>query len=262
MGDECANAVSNLTAVQTSSYAAYKQAIQQKFLTEHSKSHIMTLLRQCVMRSDETTKQYIARLWALVIRLPNYPDEWRECEVLTCLRTNHADEKICHLLLEKDPKTVAEAERLCEAYQARTEVAPISTKVVAAMAAASAAHAGPSQAVDNIGASGGYRGPKARGRGGRGQPRGNRGGNSQPPSACFRCGQPGHIARYCTAPSSVVQRVQQGRGRPAFSRSFSRGNHRSVANVNSEPGYADYGANEEQRQFDSPWNPSHLPVKR
>lgn len=69
MGDECAHAVSSFVAVQKSSYAVYKQALRAKFLTEQSNSHIKTLLRQCVMQPDETTKQFVARLWALVVCL-------------------------------------------------------------------------------------------------------------------------------------------------------------------------------------------------
>ncbi len=260
MGDECARALSGVEASQKATYALYKEAIRKRFLTAQEPSHIMHVLRQCAMKPDETTRAFVTRLWAIAVRLTGMPDEWRELEVLTTLRSNHADENVRMLLLKELPTTVAEAERLCEEYAARTQVAPVATKVVAALAAAGAST---SQPVDNVNARGGYQGPKARGRGrSRGQQQqGARGGgsnNSSSQSLCYRCNRPGHIARNCTAPSPANSEPR-GRGGYGGGRQLTRGGYRPVHNVGAEP-YSDYDANRDSYfQRSAGWYPSYLP---
>ncbi len=262
MGDECARALSGVEASQKATYVLYKAAIMKRFLTAQEPSHVMHVLRQCVMKPDETTRAYVTRLWALAVRLTGMPDEWRELEVLTTLRSNHADENVRMLLLKELPTTVADAERLCEEYAARTQVAPVSTKVVAALAAANTSQAGTSQTVDNVNARGGYQGPKARGRGrNRGQQQGSRGsGNNNGSSqiTCYRCNRTGHIARNCTAPAPANPDT---RGRPGYGggRQFTCGGYRPVHAVGAEL-YSDYDANRDHHYHHSAaWYPSYLP---
>jgi hypothetical protein len=115
-------------------------------------------------------------------------------------------------------------------------------------------------AVDNLAVRGGYRGPKARGRGpGRsgGQQRQQEGNDqSRPPAAitCFRCGKQGHIAQECRAPASAIVAQpgpSRGQGRPPHTR---QGSQRPVANIDT--------ANLHSARPHSPvgrWHPSYLP---
>jgi hypothetical protein len=122
------------------------------------------------------------------------------------------------LLTKEQPKTIVHAERICEEYEARQRLKPVTSRFVAVMAPADNA---PKAAVGNLVVRGGYRGPKARGRGqtrGGGQQRRNSGGNQpRQPSAltCFRCGKQGHIAQECRAPASAIisQPGTRGQGR-------------------------------------------------
>jgi hypothetical protein len=80
------------------------------------------------MKPDESTKDYVTRLWALVSRLTDLPDLWRERTILTALRMGHARLEVCDLLIKENPKTIADAERIAEEFEARQQTLPVTTK--------------------------------------------------------------------------------------------------------------------------------------
>jgi hypothetical protein len=85
MGDACDRKMTGMAAVDKTTYARYKAAIKKRFLTQYDPVHIMGLIFQCVMKSDESTKDYVTHLWALASRLADMPDVWRERMILTAM---------------------------------------------------------------------------------------------------------------------------------------------------------------------------------
>jgi hypothetical protein len=263
LGDAGRNAMKGTTEAQKATYALYKEAIRTRFLVECDPCHLTSLVRSAAMSASETTKEYVTRLWALVSRIPDLTLDLQQREILTSLRMGHSNLQIRNLLMEKQPKTVPEAERLCEEYEAREKMTPVSTKFASAMVAAN-----PSVPVDNV-QSGGYRGPKHKGRGGQGNKnhnqgnQSNRGGgtarNSGPPQ-CHRCQKHGHIAKYCLANAPAV--LPPSHQQRSASGGQSGGNHRSqsrpILNVGATPMYSDYAATQEHQQ-QTAWPPHYLP---
>ncbi len=269
LGDTARNAMKGTPADQKATYDLYKEAIRKRFLVECDPCHLTQLVRAAVMGPGETTKEYVTRLWALVSRIPDLTLDLQQREILTSLRMGHSNLQLRNLLMEKQPKTVPDAERLCEEFEARERMAPVSTKFAAAMTASA-----PAVPVDNV-QSGGYRGPKNKGRGGKqgrggssGQQSGPRGGGqggqrNQGSLNCHRCQKPGHIARYCLANAPAVPPPNQNRysggdrGGGGSSGNGSR-QQRSILNVNTAHGYSDYAATQEHRQ-QTAWPPHYIP---
>jgi hypothetical protein len=269
MGEDCLRAMTGISQESRATFAAYKEAIQKRYSVIQDPVHVLSLLHQTTMAVDESTKDFVTRLWTLVARLTTMPADWREHEVLSTLRNGHSNEDVRTLLMKEQPKTVAEAERLIEEFEVRVRARSATTKFVNAMSSS-----GSAQPVENVQGAGGYRGPKSRG-GGSGQRGGaNRGGtNSQNRVSgnvtCYRCGKQGHIARVCRAPApanngqgvsrqSGFDRPDRG-GRPdTGGRSFNNNPGRAISNVNASSQYSDYAATREQQQFDA-WQPSVLP---
>jgi hypothetical protein len=231
----------------------------------------MVALIQCTMLSTESTKDYVTRLWGHVKRLTDLPTELHKRLILVMLRLAHACPPVCDLLMEKQPATIQAAEKICEEYETRQQQKPVAAKFVKAMASA-----GASAPVDNIQTRGGYRGPKnhgqrqSRGVGGsntnNGGVQGQQRQANDPPSTsagCYRCGRPGHIARYCQAPAHAI--ISSPAGTSGFNPgSRGRGQHqarnqqRSVSNVGTQPPDSDYAASQEQMQYPGR-NLSYLP---
>jgi hypothetical protein len=170
MGEDCFRAMAGVPESTRDTYKKYKAAIEKRYKVVQDQVHVRMLLRQAAMAPDESTRDFVTRVWALVNRLSDLTPDARESEVVTSLRIGHSNEGIRDYLSREQPKTVHEAERLCDEYEARARVKPVTSKFVAAMASSSA------QAVDNVGSQSGYRGPKARGRD-RGRDRSSQGDN-------------------------------------------------------------------------------------
>ncbi len=186
--------------------------------------------------------------------------------MLTSLHVGHFNKNIRDYLTKHQPKTVQEAERLCDEFEARARVRPVKSKFVSAMSSN-----GP-LAVDQVQAGGGYRGPKARGgqrgRPDRGQDNRNLSTSNENRPTCFRCGKTGHVARYCRAPAPMqanprdTRRTEGAGGRqnaatgPPAQQQQQRG--RPVLNVAATPTYADSGVTREHQRMMG-WQPSHLP---
>jgi hypothetical protein len=121
MGDACRRAMAGVPADQKTTYALFKTAIRKRYLTETDPVHVLSLICQCTMGADEQVKDFVTRLWALVMRLEDLPDLWREGLVLMALRRGHAKQEVCDLLIKEQPKTVPDAERICEEFDARQQ---------------------------------------------------------------------------------------------------------------------------------------------
>ncbi len=264
LGDVGRNAMKGTPEADKATYELYKAAIRKRFLVECDPCHLTQLVRSAVMGPSETTKEYVTRLWALVSRIPDLTLDLQQREILTSLRMGHSNLQLRNLLMEKQPKTVPDAERICEEFEAREKMAPVSTKFAAAMTSAN-----PAVPVDNV-QQGGYRGPKNKGRGGKqnrgGGSQGQRGaGNGQRnsgPALCHRCQKPGHTAKYCLAHSPAVLPPQQNRSGNAPGGSGNSGGNsrqqRSILNIATAPVYADYAATHEHQQHTA-WPPHYIP---
>jgi hypothetical protein len=111
----------------------------------------------------------------------------------------------------------------------------VTSRFVAAMALTDTPPRAP---VDNLAVRGGYRGPKARGRGQNrsgGSQRNNSGNQQQAqPLTCFHCGKQGHITQECRVPASAIvsqpAALLRDQNRPPPSRA---GNHLPVANIDT-----------------------------
>jgi hypothetical protein len=66
------------------------------------------------MLPSESTKDYVTRLWGHVKRLTDLPAVWHERLILVMLLFAHARPAVRDLLMEKQPATIQEAERICE----------------------------------------------------------------------------------------------------------------------------------------------------
>jgi hypothetical protein len=135
-----------MAAIDKTTYARYKAAIRRRFLTEYDPVHINSLVWQCTMKPDETTKDYVTWLWALVAQLTDMSDEWKERTILTALHMGHARLEVRDLLIKDNPKTIPAAERICEEYEVRQQTLPVTMKFVNAMVSSGATAA----AVDNV----------------------------------------------------------------------------------------------------------------
>jgi hypothetical protein len=242
-------------------YDLYKAAINKRFLVEGDPCHLQQLVRAATMGPSETTKEFVTRLWALVSCIPDLALDLQQREILTSLRMGHTNVQVQNLLMEKQPKTVPEAERLCEEFEARERMAPVSSKFNAAMASAS-----PAVPVDNVQQQGGgYRGrPKNKNKGhgqqgghnDRGGCSGGRkpGGSSQSGAmVCHCCQRQGHIAKYCLAAAPAVPPPARQQ-----SNANSRQPTRPILNVGTTPIYSDYGATQEHCQRMA-WPANYLP---
>jgi hypothetical protein len=242
LGEEAKRALKSVKAADKVTYERYRAAIRRRFLTEYDPIHVMVMLMQCTMTSEETTKDYVTRLWSLVGRLTDLDEVWQEC-LIVMLRVGHAKPEVRDLLSKEIPRTIQEAERISEEYKVRQALNPVMSWFVAAMAPTAGV---PKAPVDNLNVRGGYRGPKARGRGVA------QGGNQQrqsgtpcaPDITCFRCGGPGHIAQECHAPAHAIQ--------PRSPRGTNRG-AAAVRGGARKPTAEVHGATT------APWNPTDLP---
>ncbi len=262
LGDAARNAMKGTPVEKKATYALYKEAIRARFLVECDPCHLTQLLRSAAMGPSETTKEYVTRLWALVSRIPDLTLDLQQREILTSLRMGHSNLQLRNLLMEKQPKTVPDAERICEEFESRERMAPVSTKFAAAMASAN-----PAVPVDNV-QQGGYHGPKHKNRGGQGKQKrdganSNKSSGSQKnagQSLCHRCQRPGHIAKYCLASAPAVLPPQQNRasGQGQSGASNSRQQSRPVMNISTAPSYSDYAATQEHRQM--LWPQSNVPL--
>ncbi len=96
----------------------------------------MVMLIQCTMTAEETTKDYVTRLWAHVARLRDLSEVWHERLILIMLRLGHSKPDVRDLLTKDKPRTIADAERICKEYESRQREKPVSSRFVAAMAPA------------------------------------------------------------------------------------------------------------------------------
>jgi hypothetical protein len=222
LGDSARSAMKGTAEHQKATYALYKKAIEKRFLTECDPCHLTQLVRSAAMGPSESTKEFITRLWALVSRIPDLTLDLQQQEILTSLRMGHTNLQLRNLLMEKQPKTVPDAERICEEFEARERMGPVSTKFAAAMTSANL-----SVPVDNV-QQGSYRGPKHRGKG-KGGPQGGSGGNNKgrkpggqanSGTVCHRCQCPGHIAKYCMASLPAVLPPNQQQQRAGWAHSL------------------------------------------
>jgi hypothetical protein len=94
MGPDCAAALVDLEPEEAKTYAQLKAAIKKHFDVPYDPVHALGLVRNAVMRADETTKQYVTRLWGLAYKLREMSAYWKQIEVLTSLRYGHACEKV------------------------------------------------------------------------------------------------------------------------------------------------------------------------
>jgi hypothetical protein len=190
LGEEAKHALKSIRDTDKTTHEQYQAAIRRCFLTEYDPVHVMAMLVQCTMTTEESRKEYVTRLWAHVARLEDLSEVWHERLIM--LRLGHSRPEVRDLLTKKQPKTIVHAERICEEYKARQRLNPVMSQFVAVMALTDNA---PKAAVDNLAVPGGYRVPKARGRGqtrGGGQQPANYGSNQprqQSALTCFRCGK-------------------------------------------------------------------------
>jgi hypothetical protein len=200
------------------------------------------------MGADEQVNDFVTDLWAVVMRLEDLPDLWHECPVLMALRRGHAKQEVRDLLINEQPKTVPDAEHICEEFDARQQANAVNTKFVTAMASSE-----PSVSVDNVNSRGGYRSAKHRGRGG-----GSRGGNysgqgqSQQPRGDNASALSCFFAQHCHAPPQAMHAQGPPSSTPGGSAGPSRqglnhclGGPRPVHSVPT-PKYVDYMATQEQ----------------
>jgi hypothetical protein len=100
MGDSASDALVDEPGLDSKTYAELKEIIQTRFRPVQENVHALVLVRQCAMRQDESTKEYVNRLRALVAALLGMPDEWRVNEMLASLRMAHRDTRVRELLAE------------------------------------------------------------------------------------------------------------------------------------------------------------------
>jgi hypothetical protein len=98
-------------------YETFKKTIEERYLPPEDDVGSLCVLRRCTMREDEKTKDFVARLRALVARLSDLPEPWKIKAVLASMCLSHKNSKVRDLLAEKQPSTIQEAERLVEAYE-------------------------------------------------------------------------------------------------------------------------------------------------
>ncbi len=69
MGNKCTAALVDLEPEQKKTYAQIKAAIMKHYETQYDPVHALGQVRNAVMRADETSKQFVTRLWGLVYHL-------------------------------------------------------------------------------------------------------------------------------------------------------------------------------------------------
>ena len=262
MGPDCTRAMLGLPAEDRSTYVRFKKAIEDRFAVKYDPVHSLRLLRQCTMRPDESTKDFVTRLWAYASRLRNLNQEWLQNLVLASLSMGHTSDKVRDLLAKERPPTVQDAERLCEELDERERAKPVTQKFVSAMNSVSL-DSGEPAAVDNVRTRGFSRGRSrgfSRGSFNDRGPRRDRRERNDSDLVCYRCRKPGHTSRVCRAACPVSMddnRSTQGRGQQAApQRGGSLG--RSVGNVNTHSSpYSGHADNTEQARFDA-WSPVPL----
>jgi hypothetical protein len=89
LGEEAKRALKSIRDTDKTTYERYRAAIR-RFLTEYDLVHVMVMLVQCTMTADESTKEYVTRLWAHVARLEDLSEVWHERLILVMLRLGHS----------------------------------------------------------------------------------------------------------------------------------------------------------------------------
>jgi hypothetical protein len=112
LGEEAKRALKVIREADKVTYERYREAIRRCFLTEYDPVHMMVMLIQCTMMAEETTKEYITRLWAHVARLEDLKEVWHERLILVMLRLGHAKPEVRDLLTKEQPSTIPQAERI------------------------------------------------------------------------------------------------------------------------------------------------------
>ncbi len=228
LGDSASDALVDEPGLNNKTYAELKELIQTRFKPVQDDVHALVLVRQCAMRQDETTKEYVNRLRALVAGLQGMSDQWRVNEMLASLRMAHRDTRVRELLAEKMPKTVAEAEKLAEQFDTRQKEKPVVDRMASAMVGMNNA-----ANIEFV---------KSRGRG---QATGGSSGRPGPPGKdlsgvqCFLCKLYGHVKANCPVLAAGMA-AMRGRGQPqrGFPRAYGQGRFGS-----SRGGYRGHGVN-------------------
>ncbi len=207
MGSDAATALIGIADTEVDTYKKIMAVLEDRFAPSDDDVHSLGLVIQCRMRDDETTKQYVNRVRAIVSRMSTLSAEWQTKHILAVLRFTHKSPKLRDLLAEKAPATVQEAEKIAEAFETRVKDKPAVDRLVGALGA------GANISVDNVRMRGGASVASARGQ-------------------CHTCRGFGHIARVCptkrdnTGGGSPVMRgapgAAQGRGSAGFFRGRGR----------------------------------------
>jgi transposase InsO family protein len=238
MGADAATALIGIADTEIDTYRKVIAKLTDRFAPSEDDVHSLGLLIQCRMRDDETTKQYVNRVRALVSRMSSMTTEWQTKHILAVLRFTHKSAKLRDLLAEKAPDTVAEAEKIAEAFETRVKDKPTVDRLAGALTGSSPLP------IDNMRFRGNSRATPGRG-------------------VCHNCGGQGHFAKVCPSRRDTGGQPQ-GRGRgggprgvtstnvPFRGRGFVRGaaGFRSHMPAN-QVGYAGYAEQAEHSQFDA-----------
>ncbi len=230
MGENAADALVDVAGVDNKTYAELKELLNARFKPVQDDVHALQMLRQCSMRQDESTKEFVNRLRALAAALTGMGTDWQTKEILCSLRMAHRDAKVRDLLAEKMPGTIAEAENLAEQFDTRVKEKPMVDRMASAMTGMNNA-----ASIDLVRSRGG-------GQATGGAPPGRPGapGKNVANMQCFVCKAYGHLKANCPVLAAGMA-AMRGRGQPqrGFPRAYGQGRYGP-----SRGGYRGHGVNE------------------
>lgn len=222
IGREVQRALEFVSDDEKSTYKKFKEAVTKRFVVAPTDAQARSDFMRYAMTPHQTTRDFLDEVKRMFARTSCTDEGEQKASILAAFTARHANPAVVKHFLDKPPKTIEDALRICDNIEKRQREAPqyeqLNRALVTANSAVAADGASGSGMVDAVTVRRTDWRPGGRGRTGRG------GFNRRPPDMCGKCGRRppceaercpgrnikcykchrfGHFARYCTDRSAT-----------------------------------------------------------